>query len=258
MEHTYTGPCHDVTFKIMTNVDAEDKERTVEVYATPEEIAQLDNEGYIVRERLFVGESLERLRTALDEVEAAERTENSVSTTRRFGGMFLRHLFDKHPTFLELIQFPPTLSVARAVFGPLVNIRQLGARISYPGEANQETHWHLHRRVIPDPIPAFYTYPHTLDCLIYLDELNDATGAISIMPGTHWRVHDPLPPDDYDDKPGQLSFNLPAGSCLIFHSNVWHRASAQKRIPELILNQQKTSRRVPEEHHVLINMLLKR
>jgi ectoine hydroxylase-related dioxygenase (phytanoyl-CoA dioxygenase family) len=165
------------------------------------------------------------LRTALDEVEAAERTETSISTSRRFGGMFLRHLFDKHPTFLELIKFPPTLSVARAVFGPLVNIRQLGARISYPGEPNQETHWHLHRRVIPNPIPAFYTYPHTLDCLIYLDELNDATGPISIVPGTHKRIHDELPADDYDDKPDQLTFHLPAGSCLIFHSNVWHRAS---------------------------------
>lgn len=50
-----------------------------------------------------------------------------------------------------------------------------------------------YRRVIPNPIPAFYTYPHTLDCLIYLDELNDATGPISIVPGTHKRIHDELP-----------------------------------------------------------------
>ena len=85
MKHTYSGPRHQLTFKIMTNSDTEDKERTIEVYATPEEVAQLDTEGYIVREALFAGQSLERLRTALDEVEAAERTEKSISTSRRFG-----------------------------------------------------------------------------------------------------------------------------------------------------------------------------
>ena len=81
---------------------------------------------------------------------------------------------DKHPAFLELISFEPTLSVARAVLGPFVRIRQLGGRVSYPGEPNQETQWHLHRRTVPKPLPAFFSFPHTLDCLIYLDELNDA------------------------------------------------------------------------------------
>ncbi|MEM7031307.1 MAG: phytanoyl-CoA dioxygenase family protein [Chloroflexota bacterium] len=208
----------------MTNAEGEDKERSIDVYATPQEIEQLATDGYLVREGLFEGVALEALRAALDDVEAIERQEREIGTSRRFGGFFMRHLFDKHPAFLELIKFPPTLSVARAVFGPLVNVRQLGARISYPGEPNQETHWHLHRRVIPDPIPAFYTYPHTLDCLIYLDELNDETGPISIVPGTHQRIHDPIPADDYDDKPDQLTLHLSAGSCLIFHSNLWHRA----------------------------------
>jgi ectoine hydroxylase-related dioxygenase (phytanoyl-CoA dioxygenase family) len=131
---------------------------------------------------------------------------------------------DKHAAFLELIDFQPTLSVARAVLGPFVRIRQLGGRVSYPGEPNQETQWHLHRRTVPKPLPAFFSFPHTLDCLIYLDELNDANGTLAIVPGSHRRVHDPLPADCYDDLPGQKVVRGPAGTCIIMHSNLWHRA----------------------------------
>src|SRR6188474_1264885 len=78
--------------------------RQVHVYATPEEIQHLVEQGYLIRERLFQGEQLERLRAALDEVEARERKEQDVSR-RGFGGLFLRHLMDKHPVFLEMLKF---------------------------------------------------------------------------------------------------------------------------------------------------------
>ncbi len=229
-------PSHTVSYEIMTNADNEDKERSFRVLATPQEIEHLGEQGYLIREALFEGEQLERLRGALDEVEAAEvgadpRTDSeeaspsaAVSRSKRFGGWFPRYLMDKHAAFLELISFQPTLSVARAVLGPFVRIRQLGGRVSYPGEPNQETQWHLHRRTVPKPLPAFFSFPHTLDCLIYLDELNDANGTLAIVPGSHRRVHDPLPADCYEDLPGQKVVRGPAGTCIIMHSNLWHRA----------------------------------
>jgi hypothetical protein len=119
----------------------------------------LSEQGYLIRERLFQGEQLERLHAALDEVEAQERKEKDVSN-RGFGGLFLRHLMDKHPVFLEMIKFQPTLSIARATLGPLVQIRGLSARISYPHEPNQEVQWHIHQKVVPDPTPPSFVYPH--------------------------------------------------------------------------------------------------
>jgi len=229
-------PSHTVSYEIMTNADNEDKERSFTVLATAQEIEQLAEQGYLIREALFQGEQLERLRCALDEIEASEVTPDPllngekaapslvVSRSKRFGGWFPRYLMDKHPAFLELIEFQPTLSVARAVLGPFVRIRQLGGRVSYPGEPNQETQWHLHRRTVPKPLPAFFSFPHTLDCLIYLDELNDANGTLAIVPGSHLRIHDPLPADCFDDLPGQNIVHGPAGTCIIMHSNLWHRA----------------------------------
>jgi ectoine hydroxylase-related dioxygenase (phytanoyl-CoA dioxygenase family) len=219
-------PSHTVSYEIMTNVESEDKERSFKVLATPQEIEQLAEQGHLIREALFRGEQLERLRNALDEVEAAEVTAGSsvISRSGRFGGWFPRYLMDKHAAFLELLDFQPMLSVARAVLGPFVRIRNVGGRVSYPGEPNQETHWHLHRRTVPKPLPAFFSFPHTVDCLIYLDELNDANGTLAIVPGSHLRIHDPLPADCFDDLPGQKVVSGPAGTCIIMHSNLRHRA----------------------------------
>lgn len=196
----------------------------VEVYATREEITAFTERGYLVRERLFTPEQVERLRAALDEVAARELGEIEISRSRRFGGLFLRHLMDKHPTFLELFRFPPTLSVARAMLGPQIQVRPLTARISYPDQPNQETHWHFHQRIIPSPLPPFLSRPHVMDCLIYLDELNDANGPLCVVPGSHHRLYEDLPPESWDDLSGQVTLRLPAGSCVMIHGCLWHRA----------------------------------
>ncbi|MDQ3250614.1 MAG: phytanoyl-CoA dioxygenase family protein, partial [Chloroflexota bacterium] len=83
---------------------------------------------------------------------------------------------------------------------------------------------HIHQQVVPNPLPPFFSHPHSLDCLIYLDELNDTNGPLCCLPGTHWRTELDLPTEDFSDKPGQMIVKVPAGSCVIIHSNLWHRA----------------------------------
>jgi ectoine hydroxylase-related dioxygenase (phytanoyl-CoA dioxygenase family) len=180
-------------------------------------------DGYLVRESLIQGAPLARLRDALDEVEAAEF--EAADGSRSQGRDWIpRYLFDKHADFHTLINFEPLLSVARAVLGPFVRIRQLAARVSYPGEQEQFTRWHHHQPVMPDPVPAFFSFPHKLDCLIYLNDLNDANGPLALAPGSHQRIHDELALEDYSDLAGQQLLRAPAGTCVILHGNLWHRA----------------------------------
>ncbi len=216
---------HTLTFKICSH-DRTDPVRVVDVHASPEEIARLVADGYLVRERLFSPEQVERMRRALDEVAEREVEGGAIalSASRRFGGLFLRHLMDKHPVFLEMFRYKPTLSVARAVLGPQVQVRPMTGRISYPDESRQETHWHFHQRCIPIPTPAFFARPHVIDCLIYLDDVTDANGPLCVLPGSHQWVHAELTPDDYGDRPDQVVLRLPAGSCVIVHGGLWHRA----------------------------------
>lgn len=232
---------HTITYRIL-NHDLKYPERRVEVKATKKEVDQFSRAGYLVRERMFQGEMLEQLRTALDELVAREREVKGpgegFSTGRRYGGLFLRHLHEKHPLFLSLMQFPPIVSVAQAMLGPQINLRGFTARITYPGQPNQETEWHQHHRVVPTPLPPWFVRPQSMDTLIYLDDLDDHTGPLCVVPGTHQRILEDVSADCYDDLPGQQVLYLSAGSMVLMHAGLWHRAkptTPQGKIRRLLL-----------------------
>ncbi|MCY4411697.1 MAG: phytanoyl-CoA dioxygenase family protein [Caldilineaceae bacterium] len=214
---------HTIAYHILVNNEGQENERSFDVWASRAEIEAFAKEGYLVREALIEGEPLERLRCALDEVEEAEFA--AADGSRLSGRDWIpRHLFDKHADFHDLISFDPLLSVARAVLGPFVRIRQLAARISYPGQPVQFTRWHHHQPGMTEPVPPFFAMPHKLDCLIYLDELNDANGLLAVMPGTHLGEGEELPLEEQGDLAGQQELRAPAGSCVMLHGNLWHRA----------------------------------
>ncbi len=197
----------------------------VEVHATPEELQTFAETGYLIREGLFQGEALEELRAALDRLEEQEAEKRDKEITgRRSWGFIPRRLMDKDEVFLDLLKFQPILSIARAMMGPLVRLRNLSARIGYPGEDFQhETPWHQHLRVISDPLPPWFSRPHCIDCLIYLDDLNEDTGALAIVPGSHnWL--DKTAPQTYEQVDGEMEVRVKAGGGVLIHGNLWHRA----------------------------------
>jgi ectoine hydroxylase-related dioxygenase (phytanoyl-CoA dioxygenase family) len=198
--------------------------REIEVHASKDELKRMAEVGYMIRERMFSGESLQTLRDALDRLELKER-ENGVGEggTKNFGGFFMRYLMDKEPEFMALMKFQPIMSVARAMLGHQVQV-SLTARISAPGPENQETMWHQHLRYIPKPLPPWFLRPHCIDVLIYLDDVTDENGPLCIIPGSHENIQEEPPIDYFDDLPGQLKLYPPAGTAVILHCNLWHRA----------------------------------
>ncbi|HEX8235852.1 MAG TPA: phytanoyl-CoA dioxygenase family protein [Abditibacteriaceae bacterium] len=197
--------------------------RDVEVLATPQEIEALTCDGYLVRESLLSMSEVERLRAALDETVSRDaRLETSGG--RSFGGVFIRHLMDKHEAFLDFLKFEPTLSIARAVLGPYVQVRGFTGRVCFPDAPNQETEWHFHQRLICDPLPPFFMRPQALDVLLYMDDITDLNGPLSVVPGSHQWTEQDLPRDQFDDLPGQMTLRLRAGSLVICHGSLWHRA----------------------------------
>ena len=142
---------------------------------------------------------------------------------------------DKDSVFLDLLKFQPALSIARAMMGPLVRLRGLSARIGYPGDDLQhQTPWHQHLRVIPDPLPPWFSRPHCIDCLIYLDDLNEDTGTIAVVPGSHnWL--DKTAPQTYESVEGELELRVKAGGGVLIHGNLWHRALPTLKIERRML-----------------------
>src|SRR5689334_12073211 len=101
-ERSMTTPMsHTLTYHIHSH-DIAEPIRTIEVEANEAQLQQLQEQGFLVRERLIQGELLKELRAAVDEI-AAQRggSEGSAAnTSRQFGGLFVRNLLDLHPTFL--------------------------------------------------------------------------------------------------------------------------------------------------------------
>ena len=219
---------HQIDYEVLNSRSTKENERhwSLQVHATPGELQAFDKSGYLVREKLFQGHDLKRLRNALDRLEEreSEKRDNAASNKRGWG-FIPRYLMDKEPVFLELLKFQPVLSIARAMMGPLVRLRGLSARISYPGEdRRQQTPWHQHLRVVSNPLPPWFSRPHCLDALIYLDDLNLDTGPVSIVPGSHHWLDREVPTDTYESITEEVEICVPAGSAVPIHGNLWHRA----------------------------------
>ncbi len=197
--------------------------REVDVHASADELAEMDTQGFLVKERLFTGDDLERLREATDRLEAREGGIAHATSSDKFGGFFARYIHDKDGAFLDLVQRPELVSIVRAMLGPAIKLSGSTLRVTYPGEPGQETIWHTHRRVIPEPLPPWFSQPHVIDILIYLDDLARPTGPLVVVPESHRWYHRKLDAHDYGDKEGQRVLALPAGSAVFMHSNVWHR-----------------------------------
>ncbi|MCZ6677821.1 MAG: phytanoyl-CoA dioxygenase family protein [Candidatus Poribacteria bacterium] len=219
---------HKIHYEVLNSRKPDESGRhwEVEVHANPEELQAFAESGYLVRERLFQGDALQRLQDALDRLEEKEweKRDQAVSGKRSWG-FIPRHLMDKDEVFLELLKFQRVLSIARAMMGPLVRLRGLSARISYPGEDRRhQTPWHQHMRVVPNPLPPWFSRPHCIDGLIYLDDLNADTGPVAVVPGSHnWLDREP-PLDRYEPIEGEVEVCVKAGGGVLIHGNLWHRA----------------------------------
>ena len=219
---------HKIHYEVLNSRKPDESGRhwEVEVHATSEDLQAFAESGYLVRESLFQGDALQRLQDALDTLEEKEweKRDQAVSGKRSWG-FIPRHLMDKDEVFLELLQFQPVLSIARAMMGPLVRLRGLSARISYPGDDRRhQTPWHQHMRVVPNPLPPWFSRPHCIDGLIYLDDLNADTGPVAVVPGSHnWFSREP-PLDTYEPIAGEVEVCVKAGGAVLIHGNLWHRA----------------------------------
>ena len=203
----------------------------IEVHATPEELIKFDQTGILVRKKLFQGQALSRLQSALDQLEEREGQGKDRALSSKDGWGFIpRHLMDKDQAFLDLLKFQPLLSIARAMMGPLVRLRGLSARITYPGEdRHQQAPWHRHLRVISKPLPVWFSHPHCIDCLIYLDDLNNDTGQVIVVPESH-KWLDREPPNVSDEwVEGQIELGIQAGGVVLIHGNLWHRTQPTLR-----------------------------
>lgn len=217
---------HIIDYRI-NNSKLASRRRRVEVHASPDEIAYLVDHGFLLRRGMFPRDMVERMQVAVDRLEREERA-HPLGEHIPGNGFYLRFLRDKDEVFRDLVYYQPPLSIARAVLGPQIWF-DVDARIAYEGQADKFVPWHIHKRVVPTPLPPFFSYPHAIHCLLYLDNVNEAEGPLVVLPGSHLVDDIDLPDGDMRDMPGQKLFSFEPGDCLLMHANLWHRTMPTSR-----------------------------
>lgn len=192
-------------------------DRRVEAPFSEEDIERFAEHGYLLLPQALDPAQTERLREATERVAAAEGAKAGL------GGFFLRHLMDKDREFLSLLDHPKLLPLARLMLGPQVRVLPVTARVAVPGEKDQQVEWHIHQRLVPRPLPPFFSQPVVLDTLIYLDDVDEETGPLQVVPGSHRNTQEEIP-SKTTDLPGQITLMPKAGDAIMLHGNLWHRA----------------------------------
>lgn len=213
---------HTVRYRILNPLEG-NPEHYIDVQASPSEIVSLVDDGYFVREGWFPPEQLEEMAAALDVIAKAE-ADAPDPRVRAYGGwQYLRSLERKADVFASLARFAPAVSIAHAVLGPLIRLGEVVGKYGHERLVGQFVPWHIHLRLLMDPVPPFFSYPHGVDVFLNLDRIDEQNGQFCVLPGSHKFTRKIYEQDHASDLPGQHVLSLTPGSCVVTHANLWHR-----------------------------------
>ncbi|GAA0569153.1 phytanoyl-CoA dioxygenase family protein [Actinomadura livida] len=215
------GRPHLSTDFVLSDQAAGYPRRTVTTTARPDDLDAVVRSGYLVRRGLLDGATAALLADAVLRLAKAEDGRPEAESLPG-QSIYLRSLLDKDPVFHPLLRLEPALSIARTLLGPQVWI-DLEARLNHAGRAGVGVPWHAHLPVIPDPLPALFSYPHQVHCLVYLDRITEKEGALCLLPGSHRRGDLRIPLGDQSDRDGQVELFFEPGDAVLIHAGLWHR-----------------------------------
>jgi hypothetical protein len=169
--------------------------------------------GYLVVNDALTGEQVDLLRLALDETFARRSTQ------------FTHQLLEEDDRFSFLLDNLPVFVRMKALLGTCIQLHSATARITQPGEPDQNWHrdgpWPMDQEGTP-----YGSLPGQINCGYYLDELTLENGPIVIVPGSH-RV--PFrPPAGYPTFPDEQVILARPGQAVLFDGWLYHRGAANR------------------------------
>jgi ectoine hydroxylase len=209
-----------------------------------------DATGFAVLTALFTDDEVALLRETVDRLTESDRPElvreKDNRTIRAIHGC---HRYDD--VCSRLVRMPRLLDIARAVLGEDVYVYQFKVNLKQPREGAA---WPWHQDFAfwheEDGMPE----PRAVNIAVFLDDVHDESGPLSLIPGSHTAGLYDLPDGDADgvgdwtrhvsadlaytvsdDTAAALSARLgrewatgPAGDALVFHPSIVHSSSSNR------------------------------
>ena len=191
---------------------------------TESEMEQLDQQGFLLLERLIPAETTMELREcALALAVAEQRAGKGHSYLANGSAQRVWNLVGKGEIFEEAIQHPKMLTAMEYLLGADCTLSSFTVNVLYPEAPDAGLHIDYPLSGLPTPRPNF---PMVANSVWFLDDWTLENGATSCVPGSHRRLEAlPEPGVQYDDK---VQICGPRGSVLIVNGAIWHGSSENR------------------------------
>ncbi|WP_296595292.1 phytanoyl-CoA dioxygenase family protein [Phenylobacterium sp.] len=176
--------------------------------------ARMEETGWVVFEAAVPADLVERMRAELEEawdICRAIQVKNGVASD---ADRTVHHLVGLKPSFLEYVDASEPLEpYLEHYFQGRCILNSLGGAINTRGHTSYAQRIHRDIRSYSGDMPLL------LNTLVMLDDFTPENGATYLMSGSHKRAE--KPDDDAFYAVAERAVG-PAGSILVFNSNVWH------------------------------------
>ena len=191
---------------------------------TESEKEQLDQQGFLLLERLIPAETAMELRErALALAVAEQRAGTGHAYLANGSAQRVWNLVDKGEIFEEAVQHPKMLAAMEYLLGADCTLSSFTVNVLYPGAPDAGLHIDYPLSGLPAPRPNF---PMVANSVWFLDDWTLENGATSCVPRSHRRLEAvPEPGVQYDD---EVQICGPRGSVLIVNGAIWHGSSENK------------------------------
>ena len=181
--------------------------------AVATQVAALERLGYVILPDVLVGDDLERVRNALDRINADTRFgiyEFEGERTRR-----AYNVVSRTRAFDPMITDRSVLAIIESYFGEAPQLSASMGMTIHEGQQAQPLHRDTGHYSLPWPRP-----PLEVNALWALDDFHEANGATRMIPGSH-RI-----PDEERPRTSPETVTMGAGSVLVYDGALWHGGGA--------------------------------
>ena len=180
---------------------------------------QIKYDGYSVIKNMLNEKEITKLRRNIVELNNALKEEYGEQVLDEIGEKnTIRLPLIKESSFLDLVNNRQLRDVLDHLFEPSKSyyvLNQQNVVINTGDGPHNQASWH---RDFPYKV-GVSDISHCFSALVALDEFTKENGGTLFVPGTH--LHNQIPSWDYIKKK-MIQIECPAGSCIVFNSQVFH------------------------------------
>lgn len=221
--------------------------QTTSALLSKERYAFLDTQGYLILEDALAGDQLARVQEAFRRVEEETREEWQQALLhppqfKPYGLGETAHVVEPIVTrgeiFLDLLEYPLTISTARAFVGPDIQMLDNALHVK-PAGTKSHTRWHRDARTCFYAVEEWSAEDRRewerlracekpffkLKVFFFVDDIDEDTAPFSVVPGTHALEVEQVPQyETLEDMPNHVKATGRAGTAIIWNASIWHTA----------------------------------